>query len=71
MSDDVTDEQIALVMRELGRRGGLAKVPKGTAALTPEERSERGRMAAKARWAKRKKGAKKKSPTRGTGPLAC
>jgi hypothetical protein len=39
----------------MGRRGGKAKVPKGTAMLTPEERIERGRLGAAARWGKPKK----------------
>jgi hypothetical protein len=36
----------------LGRRGGKAKVPKGTAVLTPAERKKRAQDAARARWAK-------------------
>lgn len=43
----------------LGRRGGKAKVPKGTAMLTPEERIARGKKGAEARWGKK---AKKKKP---------
>lgn len=47
---------------ELGRLGGQARVPKGVSALTDEERSERGKQAAAARWGKKpkKKPAKKK-----------
>lgn len=37
----------------LGRKGGLAKVKKGTAMLTKAERIERARTAAKARWGKK------------------
>jgi len=36
----------------LGRLGGKKKVPKGLAMLTPEERRERARAGAAARWAK-------------------
>ncbi len=38
--------------RRGGRVGGKARVPKGTAALSPEERTRRAREAAKKRWAK-------------------
>jgi general stress protein YciG len=41
-------------MADIGRKGGQARVPKGFAALTPEERRERGRAAIAARWAGRK-----------------
>lgn len=37
----------------LGRKGGQAKVPKGAAMLSPEERVERGKKAAAARWKKK------------------
>lgn len=40
---------------ELGRRGGQKKVPKGYAVLSDEERAERAREGARARWAKGKK----------------
>ena len=39
----------------LGRLGGLAKVPKGTAMRSMDERSRRGREAAEARWGKKRK----------------
>jgi hypothetical protein len=46
-------------MREMGRRGGKAAKGKGVkarmAALSPQERKELARKAAKARWAKAKK----------------
>jgi hypothetical protein len=45
---------------ELGRKGGLAKVPKGTAALSPKERKARAAAAANARWEKERKTARKK-----------
>ena len=64
MADKVTDEMISQVMRELGRRGGEAEVPKGTAMLSPEERKERARQAALIRWAK-KRGGKKLSAKKG------
>jgi len=50
---------ISEVMREMGRRGGKAAKGKGVkarmAALSPQERKELARKAAKARWAKSKK----------------
>jgi len=49
-------------LAEIGRKGGQAKVPKGTASLTDEERKELGRKGAEARWGK--KGKKKATKTR-------
>jgi len=40
---------------ELGRRGGLKGGKARAAKLTPEERSESARKAAKARWAKKQR----------------
>jgi len=40
---------------ELGRKGGLAKVPKGFSVLTKEQRSELAKKAAKARWKDKEK----------------
>ena len=40
----------------LGRKGGKAKVKKGTAMLTKAERVALGRAGAEARWGKRKTG---------------
>jgi len=45
----------------LGRRGGLKKVPKGAAMLSPEERTERAKAMAQARWGPKKKTAAKKA----------
>ena len=39
----------------LGRLGGAARVSKGVGTLSPEERTERAREAAAARWTKTKK----------------
>jgi hypothetical protein len=54
----------------LGRRGGLAAggagVKKYNASLTPEEKSDRGKKAARARWATRRKPPIKKPPLRTT-----
>lgn len=47
-------------VKEAGRKGGKARVPKGFAVLTAEERSERARQGALARW-----GAKKAAKGRG------
>jgi len=50
---------VSKVMREMGRKGGKAAKGKGVkarmAALSPEERKELARKAAKARWANEKK----------------
>jgi hypothetical protein len=52
---------ISKVMREMGRKGGKKGGKKGarvrTERLTPEQRTEIARKAAKARWAKSKKAA--------------
>jgi hypothetical protein len=54
---------ISEVMREMGRKGGKAAKGKGVkarmAALSPDERKELARKAAKARWAQAKKKNKK------------
>jgi hypothetical protein len=54
---------ISEVMREMGKKGGKAAGGKGgrkrMAALSPEERKKLATKAAKARWAKAKKGNKK------------
>lgn len=44
----------------LGRRGGLAKVPKGFSTMDPAVRAEIGKKAARARWDKVKKAGKGK-----------
>ena len=46
---------------ELGRRGGLKGGKARAAKLTPEQRSESARKAAKARWAKKRQ---EQSPSR-------
>lgn len=52
-------ELISKVMREMGRKGGKKGGKKGAKArmgtLTPEQRTQIARNAAKARWAKTKK----------------
>ena len=58
---------ISEVMREMGKKGGKAAGGKGgrkrMAALSPGERKELARKAAKARWAK----AKRMKKVRGKG----
>jgi hypothetical protein len=44
----------------LGRKGGLKKVRKGAAMLSPEEMKERAKVMAQARWGTKKKTTKKK-----------
>jgi hypothetical protein len=54
---------ISKVMQEMGRKGGKKGGKKGAkmraAALTPEQRSQIARKAAKSRWAKARKKSKK------------
>jgi len=54
-------------MSEMGRKGGKAAKGKGVkarmAALTPQERVELARKAARARWAKDKKKGKRSAKT--------
>jgi hypothetical protein len=56
---------VSEVMREMGRKGGKAAKGKGVkarmASLSPEERKELARKAAKTRWAKARKGSKERS----------
>lgn len=56
MSDehDPEAEEARELARKLGRRGGLKGGPARAAKMTPEERSEQARKAAKARWAKKR-----------------
>ncbi len=51
---DLTDEELRELARRLGRRGGLKGGPARAAKMTPEERSESARKAARARWDKKK-----------------
>jgi hypothetical protein len=48
------DEEMRELARRLGQRGGLKGGPARAKKLTPEERSESARKAAKARWAKKR-----------------
>jgi hypothetical protein len=45
-------DPVSEYLSEIGRRGGQAKVPKGAAALSPEEMAERSKKMAEARWGK-------------------
>jgi hypothetical protein len=58
---------VSKVMSEMGRKGGKAAKGKGVkarmAALTPQERTELARKAARARWAKAKKKGKRSGKT--------
>lgn len=47
---DGDEEAYKAYMHELASKGGSKKVKKGMGVLTPEERSERGRQRAMARW---------------------
>jgi hypothetical protein len=48
------DEEMRELARRLGRRGGLKGGPARAKKLTPKERSESARKAAKARWDKKR-----------------
>ena len=50
-----SDEELRELARELGRRGGLKGGRARAEKLTPEERKEIARKAAKARWDKRRR----------------
>lgn len=43
-------EKVKVSFKEAGRRGGLAKVPKGFAKMPEERRREIARKAANRRW---------------------
>ena len=45
---------LSSALAAIGRKGGQAKVPKGFATLTPEERKARAQESARLRWAKAK-----------------
>jgi hypothetical protein len=47
------DAVVREYLARIGKKGGLAKVQKGTATLTKAEREERARKAAAARWGKK------------------
>jgi hypothetical protein len=49
------DEELRELARKLGRRGGLKGDPARAAKMSPEERSESARKAARARWEKKKR----------------
>ena len=49
------DEELRELARRLGRRGGLKGGPARAAKMSPEERSESARKAAKARWDKKRR----------------
>jgi hypothetical protein len=48
----LTEQTISEVMREMGRRGGKARVPKGISSLSKRKRSVLAKKAASARWEK-------------------
>ncbi len=54
-NQDPTDEELRELARILGRRGGLKGGKARAAKMTPEERSESARKAAKARWDKKRR----------------
>lgn len=52
-------KEVSEYLARIGRKGGRARVPKGFAMLTAEQRKENASKAAKARWARERKGKKK------------
>jgi hypothetical protein len=55
VENEWSDEELRALARELGRRGGLKGGRARAEKLTPEERKEIARKAAKARWDRRRK----------------
>ena len=45
-------QKVKVSFKEAGRRGGLAKVPKGFSKLSPEDRKKMARKGADKRWGK-------------------
>jgi hypothetical protein len=54
-ADSLSEELVTKVMREMGRKGGKARVPKGFAKkqLPKRQRVAAAKKAAAARWTKR------------------
>jgi hypothetical protein len=46
-------DPVSEYLASIGRKGGLAKVPKGIATLSLAERKRRAKEAAAARWSKK------------------
>ena len=68
-ASDSDVDLVSKVMSEMGRKGGKAAKGKGVKArmaeLTPQERKELATKAARARWARVKKKAKRPAKTQG------
>jgi hypothetical protein len=54
-SDSITLSMVSQVMAEMGRKGGKIGGKRRLKTMTPEARSAVASLAAKARWAKRRK----------------
>ena len=52
--DQAAQDAIHDYLARIGKKGGLAKVKKGTATLTKAERATRAKEAAAARWGKKR-----------------
>ena len=48
---NAVSQYLSEIGKKGGQKGGLSKVPKGTAVLSPTERAERASEAVNARWA--------------------
>jgi hypothetical protein len=55
-SETVSPTLVQQVMREMGAKGGKIGGKRRLETMTPEQRSRSAKKAAKARWAKAKKG---------------
>jgi hypothetical protein len=55
---EIMDDKIAIsqIMAEMGRKGGKIGGKRSMDTMTPSERKKRAKRAAKARWAKPKRG---------------
>jgi hypothetical protein len=51
----ISRSTVSLVMAEMGRKGGKIGGKRRLETMTPEQRSDAGKAAAKKRWAKNKK----------------
>jgi hypothetical protein len=54
----ISRSTISLVMSEMGRKGGRIGGKRRLVTMTPERRSEIGKLAAEKRWGKKKKAKK-------------
>jgi hypothetical protein len=54
-------EEVRAYLAEIGRKGGRAKVPKGFATLSDDQKSQNAKKAIAARWGRKNKARTKAS----------